>query len=281
MLKRLTLFLKTNFFECAFKTFFESLQKRLNKVLFVFRMCAITSILFFTTHNAQSAELGDWLIDDLLIESVIYDATKEACSNIQVRDMYEGLAFDNLYAGIFPSDKFNKLTNAISREAFLKNSIYIFDELTNEDEPTNENRAWLVNSKAFNRAVKECFTNAEDQKRFKYFVEKREKAGKILGTVVTFLGVGKVFSFIAKFSKVTSAVIDYGSIAGLVGYLGYDSLETFLKKKYVYDHCGEIPSLSCLQEVLYDLPEDHPDQKLIEEIENSDLPEEFVQSLLR
>lgn len=195
----------------------------------------------------SEADSGSWLASELVSEKVISSATKEACGKMKSEDLYGGLAFDQLYAGRFPSPKFNQLIHFIFLEEYKKNTVYLLAE------GENENELWLLHSRSFEQALAECFPNPRDQAQFKSLVSMRKTAGRTAGMASAGLALAGVSSAL---SKISVMLYRLWSSAGLVA-VGVDSadkvrsaLRELRSKNEIQKICGANPKLDCVTNVL-------------------------------
>jgi hypothetical protein len=204
----------------------------------------IAIVLILLASQSVLANSGDWLSEKVLNEEEVYSSTKEACLQIPTRNLYGGLEFDNLYAGIFPSNKFNSLIQSIFSEEFKKNTIYLLEE------GGNENELWLLNSPSFNKALVECYKDSKDRKQFKKLVSNRKRAGFSVGFLTSFLAIGKGLNIIGKAAPKVTRYFDKALFAAIIGSLSYSSLYNLNKKIQVRLKCGNPAPIDCLLAVL-------------------------------
>ena len=189
-----------------------------------------------------------WVADEMLNDVAIESATREACSKIRSGDLYGGLAFDELYAGKFPSANFNRLIGHIFREEFKKNTIYLLS-----DDSSNQNELWLLDSQGFNRALNSCFTSEKDRDRFKKLVSNRKRAGQTAGFVASAVALSGVSSGLQKLSAGLYRLWIWAGVS-VVGYEAYGQTRELLNdiktKREITKVCGETPKVDCIMQVL-------------------------------
>lgn len=201
----------------------------------------VVSILtILLSGNIAQAKPGEWLNDDLLDDSYIYNSTRAACAPLKPKDLYGGLKFDDLYAGIFPSSDFNALVGAIAQESFLKSTIYL---LETDD---NENELWLIHSGGFIKAVAECFPDIKDRKRFYRLVSQRKRAGSVFGFGVSILAFSGGVSAVSRISKAATRAINWVTVGAVGASVTYSLWVKIQQRREITDACGFEPKLDCL-----------------------------------
>jgi len=111
-------------------------------------------LVFFSVGAWQQASAAQTFFN----HQQIYEATKEACSNVKAEDLVSSKA-DRLHAGIFPSQRFNSLLTWLSRESAIK----AFNlDYTSE----NPYISYTLQSEGFKRALLECYPSDQRLKRF-------------------------------------------------------------------------------------------------------------------
>lgn len=153
-------------------------------------------LLLFNTINALAEKLE-------ITDSLIYSATKEACTKIPVK-VFSSQSFelDNLRAGYFPSENFTKILTQIRHETFSSSISLDYGSLS-------ETAKKIKNSPVFLRALLECYDN--DQIAINYFketVDRSSSAGKWMGSLanlVQIYGIGKILlNGVQKLKKISA-----------------------------------------------------------------------------
>ena len=142
-----------------------------------------------------------------LLHDDIYEFTLEACMHrdasahvLLAQGRKHGAAWDKLFAGQFPSARFNRMISAATRAAFNDAVLRLrFSEMSAD-------LFTILDSPGFNDALKDCYQDSvEAQNIFKRLVERRDSAAKTLagGALVATAAAGgvmasKVLSLIAR-----------------------------------------------------------------------------------
>ena len=119
----------------------------------------------------------------------VYLATLEACDKVPAAEIARPtLAYDRLYAGIFPSEKFNQIINSIKRESTYRVAV---DLNFSEFEKTS---LLILNNPGFERALAECYPASPTAKEFFYeSIRRADRSGRYVGVfllVVVARGAG-------------------------------------------------------------------------------------------
>ncbi|MFN8846857.1 MAG: hypothetical protein ACK5W9_08410 [Bdellovibrionales bacterium] len=139
----------------------------------------ILLFIFFLASASKS------LANEFWTDAEIYSATKEACSRVAVSDL-RTTQMDKLRAGIFPSQKFNKLLVWMNRES-AKKALKKFDFHT-----PNSLVHYTLNSTGFQLALNECYpSDLIMHNFFKQTVQRSELRGKFLASII-FLGAASL-----------------------------------------------------------------------------------------
>lgn len=204
-------------------------MKNINSLLFY--------LLIFNSLNVLAKKIE-------LTDSLLYSATKEACTQLPVSVFSsQSTILDNLRSGYFPSKDFTKILTQIRQETF-SNSISL------DYGSPSETAKKIKNSPAFTRALIDCYK--QDQKAINFFketIERSSSSGKWAGSLanlVQFYGIGKLLAFGIKKLKQLSAIQALSSekfaqlhtwskralIAGVASIVG---IQIYEARKVIYD----------------------------------------------
>lgn len=190
-------------------------------------------LLFLFVISGSLAQAGDLAI---LTDRTIYEATYDACSKLPEEKLREDdLDFDKIYAGIFPSQKFNELLAKVSSES-LDNALVHFQYSKQAD-----SAVIILNNAGFDQALQDCYGSSTYPRFiFTRAVSRFDRNGKIFAgvtTVVVFCGIGAVLAKIRQWSKTVSYAIGTTMMSTYVYFLYEDIKESLHLKKVKADIC--------------------------------------------
>lgn len=161
------------------------------------------SLILFISSQAWGAEV-------LLSPSIIYEATRDACSQVpswifdstsgRQAHSVEAIAFrSELNMGHFPSDPFNKLLDQIARQS-TQDTLESLKVLSLSD-----STKWVRQSEGFQRALRDCYPNSEKARLFfSKTLEAADRIGKYRGIATLSAltrGTGAAGSILARWSQ--------------------------------------------------------------------------------
>lgn len=197
-------------------------------------------ILFMSPNSA-------FCLNDLWTDKEIYLATKEACLAVTPANaLGSTLESDNYRAGIFPSNKFNRLLMELAQGSFK----LALSEFQYKDE--NDELYLILQNPGFTTALNECYPQSTAMKTFFIkVIHKTDLRGKVLAGATTVFLLKGTNSLLAKFGSWGKRVFNgltYASIALMIksiynDYYNHANLDSELaqicgdKNSKTYSNC--------------------------------------------